>query len=193
MARLGGNQALYRSLLRQFAGENNQIAVRLSALLNSRDLRGARLVAHTLKGVAGNLGIVDLAVVAALLETAFLRDDLVTARTGLADLERQLALVLVSLADLEQILPAEPRYAGAVPATEELPVLCEELTRLLLTRNLQALNLFDRLHSTLERHCPAETVHKLTLSMDRLNFAEAMGYWNECQLPLNRKRAHHEC
>ena len=193
LARLGGNQALYRSLLRQFAGENNQIAVRLSALLNSRDLRGARLVAHTLKGVAGNLGIVDLAVVAALLETAFLRDDLVTARTGLADLERQLALVLVSLADLEQILPAEPRYAGAVPATEELPVLCEELTRLLLTRNLQALNLFDRLHSTLERHCPAETVHKLTLSMDRLNFAEAMGYWNECQLPLNRKRAHHEC
>ncbi len=98
--RLGGDEALYRSLLQQFARENSHIATRLSELLNSRDLAGARFVAHTLKGAAGTLGIADVAAVAAFLEKAFSKEDLVTAGTGLVELELHLALVLKALAEL---------------------------------------------------------------------------------------------
>ncbi len=188
LARMGGNQALYRSLLRQFVRDNSQVAERLSTLLNSGDLSNARMVAHTLKGVAGNLGLKDFAASAADLETAFIRNDLSTACSGLADLENRLAQVLASVTELELLLPAEPRHAGAPPMAAELPVLCEELTRQLLTRNLQALDLFDQLHSTLELLCPAETVHKLTMCMEHLDFTGAMGHWNECQPLLNGKR-----
>ena len=97
---MGGDEALYRSLLQQFARENSHIATRLSELLNSRDLAGARFVAHTLKGAAGTLGIADVAAVAAFLEKAFSKEDLVTAGTGLVELELHLALVLKALAEL---------------------------------------------------------------------------------------------
>jgi PAS domain S-box-containing protein len=107
LERLGGDQVFYRSLLQQFVHDNRLVAEQLANLLNSGDLVGARFAAHTLKGVAGNLGIVELAAVAAVLESALKREDLATASSGLADLQFQLALVLAGLADLEQVLPAQ--------------------------------------------------------------------------------------
>ena len=185
LARLGGNKTLYRSLLHRFAHENRRVVQRLATLLSDGDLAGARQVAHSVRGVAGNLGIVEVAATAAALETALIREETAQARGLLAELEMRLASVLAGEAALEQSLPAEPRYSGELLATEELPALSEELTGLMLMRNLQALKLFSRLHATLELLCPAETVLHLTGSMEQLDFARAMGYWAECAQYLN--------
>jgi two-component system sensor histidine kinase/response regulator len=70
VARVAGNQSLYIKLLRQFmtqqASASNQIAEALSA----NDWLTAERTAHTVKGVAGNLGARELQQIAASLEKA---------------------------------------------------------------------------------------------------------------------------
>lgn len=71
--RVAGNRRLYRDLLGQFAAKQGHAAAEISIALESGDLKLAERVAHTVKGVAGNLGITEVQSVAQKLEKA-LRD-----------------------------------------------------------------------------------------------------------------------
>jgi signal transduction histidine kinase/DNA-binding response OmpR family regulator/HPt (histidine-containing phosphotransfer) domain-containing protein len=57
MRRVAGNQRLYRDLLRQFAAKQGDASAQIAAALQSGDTQLAERIAHTVKGVAGNLGI----------------------------------------------------------------------------------------------------------------------------------------
>lgn len=175
---------MYRSLLQQFAREKREVAAQLSILLNAGDIATCRLVAHTLKGVAGNLGIADIAETAANLETALIREDLEAAGGWLATLEEQVDQALTSVTELAQLLPVESRAEQEPLALEELSALGEDMTRMLRTNNLRAIELCDRLRATLEQLCPAETVRNLSKCMERLDFDGAKGHWRECQAIL---------
>jgi CheY-like chemotaxis protein len=71
--RVAGNRKLYRDLLEQFAVKQAGAPDQVSAAIESGDLKLAERIAHTVKGVAGNLGIVEVQSVAQKLEKA-LRD-----------------------------------------------------------------------------------------------------------------------
>jgi signal transduction histidine kinase/DNA-binding response OmpR family regulator/HPt (histidine-containing phosphotransfer) domain-containing protein len=71
--RVAGNRKLYRNLLRQFADKQVDAADQVSAAFKSGDMKLAERIAHTVKGVAGNLGIEAVQLVAQKLEKA-LRD-----------------------------------------------------------------------------------------------------------------------
>jgi len=141
LARLGGNVAMYRSMLQRFVSDNREVAACLFALLNAGDFAACRLMTHNLKGVAGNLGIVGLADTAAKLETALVREDVEAARGWLAELEEQVVQALAGVTELEQSLPVKSEITQELLSPEELPDLCENLTRMLRVRNLQALEL----------------------------------------------------
>ena len=70
LTRVAGNKQLYRNLLAQFAAKQGDAAVQISAALESRDLKLAERIAHTIKGVAGNLGIGQVFAAAEKLERA---------------------------------------------------------------------------------------------------------------------------
>ena len=70
LKRVAGNRQLYRDLLGQFAAKQRTVAAQVSATLESGDHAGAERIAHTLKGVAGNLGITEVQSIAQELETA---------------------------------------------------------------------------------------------------------------------------
>src|SRR5208282_2458853 len=55
--RVAGNRRLYRDLLGQFVAKQANAAAQISAALEGEDLKLAERIAHTVKGVAGNLGI----------------------------------------------------------------------------------------------------------------------------------------
>jgi CheY-like chemotaxis protein len=55
--RVAGNRRLYRDLLGQFAAKQRDAAAQISAALESGDPKLAERVAHTVKGVAGNLAV----------------------------------------------------------------------------------------------------------------------------------------
>jgi PAS domain S-box-containing protein len=74
LKRVAGNRRLYRELLRQFAAKHGNAALQISTALEGGELKLAELIAHTVKGVAGNIGITEVQSVAQKLENA-LRDD----------------------------------------------------------------------------------------------------------------------
>ncbi|MBF0228399.1 MAG: response regulator [Desulfamplus sp.] len=68
LLRLNGNKKLYRQLLLDFAKNYGEVAEEIRDLLNSGDLDSAERVAHTLKGVGGNLSAGEIHAVAGELE-----------------------------------------------------------------------------------------------------------------------------
>jgi HPt (histidine-containing phosphotransfer) domain-containing protein len=72
--RVAGNKRLYRDLLMQFATKQSDASAEILAALASGDLKLAERIAHTVKGVAGNIGIVDVQSAAQNLEKAIRED-----------------------------------------------------------------------------------------------------------------------
>ena len=70
LKRVAGNRRLYRDLLGQFAAKQGDAAAQISAALESGDLKLAERIAHTVKGVAGNIGITEVQSAAQKLEKA---------------------------------------------------------------------------------------------------------------------------
>jgi signal transduction histidine kinase/CheY-like chemotaxis protein len=82
LQRVAGNRKLYRSLLVQFATKQADIANEIATALDAGDKALAERLAHTVKGVAGNLGIKDVFTAAQKLEKAIRDGD---PATGLLD------------------------------------------------------------------------------------------------------------
>ncbi len=68
LARVAGNRKLYRSLLVKLHESNHDALARLRDLLESGALHDARILVHTVKGVAGNIGATRLHDAAAAVE-----------------------------------------------------------------------------------------------------------------------------
>ena len=73
LKRVAGNRRLYRDLLAQFSAKEGDAAAHISTALENGDFKLAERIAHTVKGVAGNIGITEVQFVAQKLEKA-LRD-----------------------------------------------------------------------------------------------------------------------
>ncbi|NGZ28826.1 MAG: response regulator, partial [Magnetococcales bacterium] len=71
LSRTVGNQKLYRQLVLQFARNQQDFVKRVTRLMEEGLLAEAMREAHTLKGVAGNIGAREIQTLAAELETAF--------------------------------------------------------------------------------------------------------------------------
>ena len=70
LKRVAGNRRLYRSLLEQFAGKQSAASEQIKDAIRAGNLDQARGIAHTVKGVAGNLGIVSVQAAAEKIERA---------------------------------------------------------------------------------------------------------------------------
>jgi signal transduction histidine kinase/CheY-like chemotaxis protein len=70
LKRVGGNKRLLRDLLTQFIAKEAGVADEVSEALASGDRKLAERLAHTVKGVAANIGIVSVSSAAAKLEQA---------------------------------------------------------------------------------------------------------------------------
>ncbi len=75
LARMGGNERLLYSVLSEFTRDYAGSAAALSRLLAAGDLDGARRLAHTVKGVAGNIAAEALVQAARDLETGLARGE----------------------------------------------------------------------------------------------------------------------
>jgi len=75
LERTAGNKRLYRDLLVQFADRHESTGNRIKEAIESGDHNQAERLAHSLKGVAGNLGINQIFVLAGNLERAISESD----------------------------------------------------------------------------------------------------------------------
>jgi signal transduction histidine kinase/DNA-binding response OmpR family regulator/HPt (histidine-containing phosphotransfer) domain-containing protein len=106
LRRVMGNRALYLELLRKFCASQAGVPGQIRSALQAGDRGLARRLAHTLRGLAGNLGATVLQVQAGVAELAIERGD--ASAAPLATMEQTLADLLNDL-------------QGALPATAPAP------------------------------------------------------------------------
>ncbi len=75
LQRVAGNKQLYRELLMGFATDQHELTSQILLAIKSGDNKLAQRIAHTVKGVAGNIGLVELFKVAEKLERALRKAD----------------------------------------------------------------------------------------------------------------------
>jgi len=75
LERVAGNKRLYRELLVGFANKQHALTSQTSAAIESGDHKLAERIVHTVKGVAGNIGLRELFQVAEKLERALRNGD----------------------------------------------------------------------------------------------------------------------
>jgi two-component system sensor histidine kinase/response regulator len=114
LRRVGGNNKLYVKLLRQFASQQADAVGQIHAALATRDTENATRLAHTLKGLAGNLGAGPVQAAVAAVEK-LLRDG--SPANAINPALGQLAAVLDSLlAGIRAALAVGATAAVAAPA-----------------------------------------------------------------------------
>lgn len=101
--RVNGNKDLYKKILLQFRASNLDTADNLETALSMGDDMAACRLAHTVKGVAANIGAVQLAVVAAELESALMSGGIGFNDALLAKFDESLSEVTNSIKKLEEL------------------------------------------------------------------------------------------
>ena len=138
-ARVGGNQDLYLKLLRQFIAEQADVVSRIRDAFAGGDRALAERLAHTTKGVAGNIGAVEVQAAAGAVEKSVregaggpqLDAHIRTLDATLAPLVAALRLAVAPTAadrrgDVAATLPA-PAPAVSLDAAAGLRTLLSEL------------------------------------------------------------------
>ena len=118
LRRVAGNEALYGKLLLDFHRDYATSVDRIRAALGDDRLADAERQVHTLKGVAGNIGAMDLHRAAQELDSALRLGDLEKAGSLLPDVERELSVVIEGLEPLAEqaaAARAEAEASGAGP------------------------------------------------------------------------------
>ena len=120
LKRVAGNIKLYSDLLRQFPAKQGDAAARISAALESGDSKLAERIAHTVKGVAGNIGMVKVQSAAQKLEKAIHErpDSVAVLLPGFAScLSTQVDAIEEAL---HKSAPAQPEVAETSPFNGEV-------------------------------------------------------------------------
>ncbi len=92
-----GKLSFYRRLLKLFAEGHRDDASRLAALIEQGNLAGARMIAHGLKGVLGNIGARRLQSLASELNTAIDRNDAAAVQAAFLPLAERLTALIGAL------------------------------------------------------------------------------------------------
>jgi two-component system, sensor histidine kinase and response regulator len=114
LLRVAGNRKLYVKLLRQFVEQQGSAVDQVTAALGQGDPALAERLAHTLKGVAGNIGAKSVQASAGALEKLIrVRADSAAVDSGKTELAAVLTPLVAALRNL--LIPFEPASAPPTP------------------------------------------------------------------------------
>ncbi len=127
LKRVGGNSRLYRDLLMKFAAKHSDSVLQIADALQIGDRSTAERVAHTVKGVAGNLSMKQVQFTAEKLEKAIREND-----SSVLTMLQDFATTLRSQMDaIEQALPLEALVLEIDPRKSFDPIAAShEIARL---------------------------------------------------------------
>lgn len=168
-----GNKKLYRRLLIKFLQNEQNFSEQFSQARLSDDVDAATRVAHTLKGVAGNIGAHDIQKAASDLEKICqIKGDNHAIGIALEALEMVLMPVLDSL---KQLLPQEqtPTNDQAVNIAELSP-LFQNLMELLLDDDADAVEVLEEIISMIGENKAARQLNELRNLIEHYSYDEAI-------------------
>jgi two-component system sensor histidine kinase/response regulator len=183
LRRLGGNVGLYRKLLMKLTTEQHDAATRIADQLGAGDREGAARRAHTLKGVAGNLGAKDVQAAAAALEAVLTRKNV---DAGEAALIARLATCLAALmGPLSAALAAgepSPAPSGPVDPAHAAAAIAQLRTQL-GEFDSAAADTLDQNRDAIASVLGADTTTRIADALGRFAFDEALALLETPALP----------
>ena len=176
LLRVAANRKLYLKLLRQFSAQQSDAPVQITELLKVGDRPAAERKAHTVKGVAGNLGVKTVQLAAGELEKA-IHNGADAAR--LESLRQQFATVLTPFVDRlraalgeEPVSPAAPKAMVVDPA--QLKLVVEQMTRHLAELDAAASDCLEANRGVFASLFSAEEFGKFEQQVQGYAFGEAL-------------------
>lgn len=174
LTRVAGNQKLYLKLLRQFVDQQASAPQLIAEALASKDFLTAERHAHTVKGVAGNLGAREIQQVASTLEKSI---NSKAATTVLDDTLHKLESVLSGFVGrLKAVLPKQesPKAVVSKVDPEELKSLLQEMMTNLNNFDPAAGELFDAKRDVFQAILPQATFETFEKQISNFAFSDAM-------------------
>jgi two-component system sensor histidine kinase/response regulator len=168
LSRVGGNKKLYVKLLCRFRESQENAAHEIRAALRSGDKDTAGRLAHTVKGVSGNLGAENLYLAAAELEKA-IKQGKENVRSSLAEFGSRLKTVMEGIKVLEvnsagQEEPEAP--PGVLVDKEAVKALLHDMAGLLESDLTEALNRLEALRKHLAHSSAREEFKRLEKQLE---------------------------
>jgi two-component system sensor histidine kinase/response regulator len=173
LRRVADNKQLYRSLLGQFAEKQGDAGARMLNALQKGDPKLAEQIAHTVKGVSGNLGITKVQFSAARVERAFREKDpsIPTVLSEFDSLLRQQAQLIAEA--LRNTEPAPDTTAGKFNP-EAAASAAARLRNLLKESDASAEEAFQDLRNALGGQAKLENMNALAASIRDFDFDGAL-------------------
>ncbi|OQX32441.1 MAG: hypothetical protein B0D94_00845 [Candidatus Sedimenticola endophacoides] len=169
--RVGGNLALYRRLLNTFSASKGDIPQRVREALARGDRESARREAHSLRGVAGNIGAKRLAEAAASLEDALKRED-GDPQPHYAPVEAALSEVLDGLQALSE--PTGRPAPESVGDGRQVATLLQQLQEALEEDSPRAVEITEALQQALAGSDLASTLDEIARCLTEYDFDAAL-------------------
>ena len=181
LARTNHNPAFYATLLRKFISTQEDALLQLRQARSVADNATAERLAHTLKGVAGNLGATRVQASAEVLESA-LRSGAAPAQVDAAEAEaaRALSPLMAALKAVPGLLPPPAQEAHAQSAQPPLSAADQQTAAALIERikerlradDAEAQDLWDGHAAMLRRVC-SEASH-IEAALGNFEYEEAL-------------------
>jgi signal transduction histidine kinase/CheY-like chemotaxis protein len=178
LSRTRGKRDLYLSLLKQFVADFQSFQEQAIQLLRNGSLNDAQRLAHSLKGVAANLGALRLADAASEMEQMLRRGE--HSRSALDNVVHELAPLVGGLADYfgidltyTSVSQSElvERNLSSVP---QLPAWVDELRRLLGEGDIAAQQLWAQRGEELKDILSVRTYGQLRRAVENFDFGAAL-------------------
>jgi CheY-like chemotaxis protein len=176
LAKVGGNKKLFRKLLCSFLESNKEVVGETRKALQDKDMETAARLAHTVKGVSGNLGAEDLFSAAEDLEKAIKQRDTDSLDSLLGDFESQLNVVMGGIQSLEENEAEEEALPdGEVQIdVDKVAPLVVDMMSLLETDITEAMNRLEDLRKYLEDSAVRNEFKKLENHVEKFDTDSAM-------------------
>ena len=187
LLRVGGNVKLMRKLLARFVETQIDAMQRIATAIENNDLAGATREAHTVKGLAGNIGAGGMADAAGKVEQMLAMGATRGRDEALADMENELSELVARIA---LAMDDQPATAGAAPAAQpldlaELKALAQDMARLLAQDDGAAVKLLDRLCGALGAAGQGEHARQLRRMLGQYDFEGALEELKAAAAALN--------
>lgn len=142
LRRVLGKLPRYMKMLNSYVVTQEHVAAAIRDVLNARDYETAERLAHTAKGVAGNIGATELQAIAVTLEK------LIKEKSDDHLIESQLVIFANALAEVIEhikivLLPQEHKPGSEVTDSENTNKVLTELAALLINDESEALDILE--------------------------------------------------
>ena len=153
---MNGDFLAYKRLIRRFAELHQDDMAQIRDLYGDADPKGATMIAHSLRGAAGNIGAEDLMAMAARLEAAIKNGE------SASVVEQAATETAIELDTLVGVILAAPEHGAGIesdqaPGGVDVQRKLDELEAALAAGDVQANQIFkasaELLHSALGSPC----------------------------------------